>query len=219
MFRRGSSRLIWVLPGFTFSWFLEPFLGDFLGEVSRPFSWGFVGECMHEPFVVLFLLIPLPNPWEKGLDFGVFGVLGLEEFLAGFLRFLVIQRVLVDHNLSMECPWGVPTIPKVLFGSVEQSGDRELDLGELTRGFCSSRAAQVTPFWPLLLTGLTGLSPVWDLPRVSCWIRASLVCVGAVQFLTAWEVFWLALCRVLSPCRLCFEGVFVTGPREVTEAL
>jgi hypothetical protein len=39
---------------------------------------------MHEPFVVLFPLIPLPNPWAKGLDFGVFGVLGL-EFLAGFL--------------------------------------------------------------------------------------------------------------------------------------
>jgi hypothetical protein len=30
-------------------------------------------------------MIPLPNPWVKGLDFGVSGVLGLEEFLAGFL--------------------------------------------------------------------------------------------------------------------------------------
>jgi hypothetical protein len=47
----------------------------------------------------------------------------------------------------------------------------------------------------------------------------SLSCVGAVQFLAASEVFWLALCRVLLPCRLCFEGVFVSGPREVTEAL
>jgi hypothetical protein len=26
----------------------------------------------------------------------------------------------VDHNLAMECPCGVPTIPKVLFGSVER---------------------------------------------------------------------------------------------------
>jgi hypothetical protein len=40
----------------------EPFLFDFLGEISRPFSWGFVGGCMHEPFVVLVPLIPLPNP-------------------------------------------------------------------------------------------------------------------------------------------------------------
>jgi hypothetical protein len=45
---------------------------------------------MHEHFVVLFTLIPLPNACAKGLDFGVFGVLGLEELLAGFLRFLLI---------------------------------------------------------------------------------------------------------------------------------
>jgi hypothetical protein len=45
---------------------------------------------MHEPFMVLFPLIPLPNLWAKRLDFGVFSVLGLEEFLVGFLRFLLI---------------------------------------------------------------------------------------------------------------------------------
>jgi hypothetical protein len=38
----------------------RPFLGDFFGV--RPFSLGFGGGCMHEPFVVLFPLIPLPNP-------------------------------------------------------------------------------------------------------------------------------------------------------------
>jgi hypothetical protein len=59
---------------------------------------------MHEPFVVLFPLIPLPNPLEKGIDFGVFVVLGFGVLLAEILRFLLIQRVLVDHNLSMECP-------------------------------------------------------------------------------------------------------------------
>jgi hypothetical protein len=47
----------------------------------------------------------------------------------------------------------------------------------------------------------------------------SLGCVGAGQFLAVLEVFWLALCWVLLPCRLCFEGVFVSGPREVTDAL
>jgi hypothetical protein len=35
---------------------------------------------MHEPFVVLFFVIPLTNPWEKVLNLGVFqgfsGVLG-----------------------------------------------------------------------------------------------------------------------------------------------
>jgi hypothetical protein len=44
-------------------------------------------------------------------------------------------------------------------------------------------------------------------------------CVGAGQFLAVLVVFWLALCRVLLPCGLSFEGVFVPGPREVTEAL
>jgi hypothetical protein len=57
---------------------------------------------MHEPFMVLFPLIPLPNPLEKGLHFGIFVVLGFGVFLAEILRFLLILRVLVDHNLAME---------------------------------------------------------------------------------------------------------------------
>jgi hypothetical protein len=36
------------------------------------------------------------------LDFGVFGVLGLEEFVAGFLRFLLIRKVLVDKDFAMD---------------------------------------------------------------------------------------------------------------------
>jgi hypothetical protein len=39
------------------------------------------------------------------------------------------------------------------------------------------------------------------------------------QFLAVSEECWLALCRVFVLCRLCFESVFVPGPREVTEAL
>jgi hypothetical protein len=57
---------------------------------------------MHELFGVLFPLIPLPNPRAKGFDFGVFSVLGLEEFLAGFLRFLLIWQVLVDKILAID---------------------------------------------------------------------------------------------------------------------
>jgi hypothetical protein len=41
---------------------------------------------------------------SKGAQFWVFIVLGLVVFLAEILRFLLIQRVLVDHNLAMECP-------------------------------------------------------------------------------------------------------------------
>jgi hypothetical protein len=34
----------------------------------------------------------------------VFDVLGLEEFLTGFLRFLLIWKVLVDNNFAMDSP-------------------------------------------------------------------------------------------------------------------
>jgi hypothetical protein len=156
---------------------------------------------MLEPFVVPFPLIPLPNPWAKGLDFGVFVVLGLVVFLAEILQFLLIQWVLVDHNLAMECPWGVPTIPKVLCGSVERSGDQELDLGELTRGCCSSRAAQTWPVWPVLLTGLTGVSLLWNLARWFAWS----VCLWVVLLLVS---SWLVWCCF---ARLCVGFFFLAG--------
>jgi hypothetical protein len=47
-------------------------------------------------------MIPLPNPCVKGLEFGVFGVLGLEDLLEGFLRFLLIWKVLVDKIMAMD---------------------------------------------------------------------------------------------------------------------
>jgi hypothetical protein len=52
--------------------------------------------------VILWAVIPLPNPRVKVLDFGVFGVVGLEEVLAGFLRFLLIWQVLVDKIMAMD---------------------------------------------------------------------------------------------------------------------
>jgi hypothetical protein len=78
---------------------LEPFLGGFLGVFSGPCSWGIVGGNLCEPFVV------------KGLDFGDFGVLGLEEFLAGFLRFLLIWQVLVVKIMAMDSSWVILLSP------------------------------------------------------------------------------------------------------------
>jgi hypothetical protein len=66
------------------------FFGNFLVAVLRPFSLGFGGGCLHEPLVVLFPLIRLPNPRAKEFDFGVFSSLGLEVFLAGFFLFVLI---------------------------------------------------------------------------------------------------------------------------------
>jgi hypothetical protein len=58
---------------------------------SGPFSWGFDGGNSCEPFVVLLPLVPHPNLRVKGLDFGVFRVLGLEVFLRVEFRFLLIE--------------------------------------------------------------------------------------------------------------------------------
>jgi hypothetical protein len=77
-----------------------------------PCSWGFDGGNSFEPFVVLLPLIPLPKPQVKGLDFGVFRVLGLEVFLRVDLRFLLIEWVLGTELLAKGSPRGTPTMPK-----------------------------------------------------------------------------------------------------------
>jgi hypothetical protein len=61
--------------------------------------------------------------------------------LAGFLRFLLIWQVLVDKIMAMNSSCGVAIIPKSCSSPWSDSGDRNLDLEELTRGCCSSRAA------------------------------------------------------------------------------
>jgi hypothetical protein len=80
---------------------------------SRPCSWGFDGGNLCEPFVVLLPLIPLPNPRVKGLDFGVFEVLGFEVFLRVDFRFLLIEWVLGPELLAKGSPRGTLTILKV----------------------------------------------------------------------------------------------------------
>jgi hypothetical protein len=66
-------------------------MSDGLTRLIRPLAlMTLIKNLGHHTLVVLFPLIPLPNPSAKGLDFGVFGALGLEVFLVGFLRFLLI---------------------------------------------------------------------------------------------------------------------------------
>jgi hypothetical protein len=59
-----------------------------------------------------FAFDSLPNPRVKGLDFGVFGVLGLEVFLSGFLRFLLIWQILVDKIMASGAShlWDLPWV-------------------------------------------------------------------------------------------------------------
>jgi hypothetical protein len=62
--------------------------------------------------VVLWAVIPLPNSRVKGLDFGGFGVLGLEVFVRVDFRFLFIEWVLGTELLAKGSPRGTPSIPK-----------------------------------------------------------------------------------------------------------
>jgi hypothetical protein len=175
------------------------------------FLFGIWWGCMHKPFVVLFPLIPQPNPLVKGLNFGVLIVLGFVVFLAEILRFLLIQRVLVDQIIAMGCPWGTPSIPKVLCESVEWngrsgSGFEEVDpqlvvhpeLPRLDRsdwckalvGFASGNYL-VRVIWPVVLI-------------VSSWL--------------VWSCF-ARFCEGFSSGVGCvLEGFFVPRPMGVTEA-
>jgi hypothetical protein len=78
-------------------------------------------------------------------------------FLAGFLRFLLFWTSFGGINLWLWTPHEVFLLaPKSCSSPWSDSGDRGLDLGKLTRGCCSSGAAQATPVCPVLLIGLTG---------------------------------------------------------------
>jgi hypothetical protein len=109
MIRRGSSRPCCVVPGCSWLWFSKPSLCVFLGVFSRPFSWGFDGENLLEPFVVLWAVIPLPNSWVKGLNFGVFQVLGLEVFLGWIssipLFWTSFGGIKLGYGLLMRCSY------------------------------------------------------------------------------------------------------------------
>jgi hypothetical protein len=61
MYRRFGvvpQGILLSLPFFSFLVFLEPYLGDFLVVDLRPLLCGFGWGCMHETFMVLFLVIP-----------------------------------------------------------------------------------------------------------------------------------------------------------------
>jgi hypothetical protein len=181
MIRHGSLRPCYVVPDCSWWRFSEPSLGVFLGAFSGPWSWGFDGGNFWEPIVVFWAVIPLPNSWVKGLDFGVFWVLGLEVFLAGFLRLLLFGQVLVGLNLAMDSSWGVPVIPKVLFKSVERFGRPKFGFGGV-----DSRVLFI-PSCPSY-TGLTGAldrsdrcNPWWVFAWVNIWVSLLFSYVGVVS--------------------------------------
>jgi hypothetical protein len=79
-----------------------------------------------------------------------------------------------------------PTIPEVLFETVERIGRSGVGFGGV------DPRVLFIPSCPGV-TGLTGVCPVWDLPRVNCLTCVSLGRVVAGQFLAVLVVFCLGL--------------------------
>jgi hypothetical protein len=126
-------------PVFLFGDFQSLFLAIFLRRFWDLSLWDLVGNIFMSPFEILFPLIPLPNPWVKGLNFGVFVVLGLVVFLAEILRFLCWRKIrtlrqahskpnkLASHakrfqDVPVNFPWKLTKDKVVKFQSLELAG-------------------------------------------------------------------------------------------------
>jgi hypothetical protein len=129
------------------------------------------------PFVVLFPLIPLPNPWAKGLDFGVFLALGLEAFRWDFFDSSRFSKFWWTKSWLWSAHEVFLLSPKYCANPWSESGDRELDSWGLTRGHCSSR--ELRSHQPDQC-----LSPVWPVQTL-CWV------------LLGWTSWWVPYCLVL----------------------
>jgi hypothetical protein len=60
----------------------------------------------------------------------------------------------------------------------------------------------------VLLTGLTGVSPLWDLSQVNCLVRVSLVVLLLVSSCPVWSCF-ARLCEGFFFLAGCVLGVFL----------
>jgi hypothetical protein len=140
MIQRGSSRLGCLVPVHSFWWFPEPFLGDFLGAISRPFSLGFGGGCMHEPFEVLFPLIP--KSVSKGARFWGFrcsrvrGVLGRISLIP--LDWASFGGQNLVYGVSMRCSYYPQSLAQIS-GAIREIGS--LILGSWPAGAVHSESS------------------------------------------------------------------------------
>jgi hypothetical protein len=87
MIRRGSSRLVCVLPVFPFWLFSEPLLGISVEKFLGHFFEGFLLDVTYEDLVPLCLVILLQQTLRNGFDFGGFCVLCVLEVEARLSRF------------------------------------------------------------------------------------------------------------------------------------
>jgi hypothetical protein len=91
--------------------------------------------------------------------------------------------------------------PKVLFESVERIGRSGVGFGGV------DLRVLFIPSYPGT-TGLTGVSPLWDLSQVICWTRVSLGRFGAGQFLSGFGGVLLGFVNGSSSLLVVFWGCF-----------
>jgi hypothetical protein len=130
----SSSRFSFLVIFGAFSWWFSQsdFEGFLLGICWGMYEWTLRGS---------FPFDSPPKFVRKGLDFGVFVVLG----------FVVFRWKSFDSSWFNKFWWTITWIwsahevfllsPKSCSDPWSESGHQELDLEELTRGFCSSRTA------------------------------------------------------------------------------
>jgi hypothetical protein len=161
------------------------FSGDFLGEVLRPFSLGFGGWCMHEPFVILFPSIPLPNLWE-GAQFWGFLLSRVIGVLGGNSSVPLDLASFGGPNLGYGMPMRYSYYPQSLVRI--RGANQEIRIW-IWRSWpadcCSSREPTSWPFWPVPLTGLTGADLSLGFARVNILVTSLLSYVATISSLVS----------------------------------
>jgi hypothetical protein len=167
-------------------------LGDLMGEIRVNPPWFF---CLWSPSQIREL---------RGSILGFFGVLGLEEFLVGFLRFLLMWQVLVDKIMA-RCSYHPQSLVQV------RGAIREIEIWiwrswpagavhpELPRIHRSDRCSW--PVWPMRVT--CGICLGWTAWLLCLWVLVLLV---SSWFVWSWFVrFWVGFSFRAS----CVLGVFL----------
>jgi hypothetical protein len=157
--------------------------------VLRPLSLGFGGGVCMNPSWLFSLWFPSRIREQRGSNLG-FVLSRVRGVLDGISSIPLVLASFGGPNLGYGVPMRRSYYPKSL---VRIRGANQ-DIGSWiwrswSKDCCSSRAAQAWPVWLVLLIGLNGASPLWDLHRVNVLVSSVLSCVAAGMFLAGFEEF------------------------------
>jgi hypothetical protein len=194
----GKLDLVWTSLWFIddSAWFLKAWIccsrSFFLvifGAHSWRFSWSVFGTFLLGIWWGMYAWtlrgsFPFHSPPKsvgEGARFWGFRCSRVRGVLGGISSIPLDLESFGDRNLSMDYPWGVPTIPKVLRKSVEWFGRSGVGFGGADPRVLFIPRAQATPVWPVAPTSLTGADPSWVFAQVNIWVSSLLSRVTAVS--------------------------------------